>query len=154
MEATKGTTRNAAPGAGSAWLAHGFAAVSSVMLFAAAVGWLTGGPEVIGDRSGLTAESAAAPALASLLGYYKGLLDLWPLPLAIWFALRRDYAGASLLWAVAVALIPLADIAANAMAGRAWGDAVVHIPYLVAMAGAALAYALAARSLTTARFAA
>lgn len=48
-------------------------------------------------------------------------------------------------WALAVAVIPLADIAAHAMTGRAWADAVVHVPFLAAMTGAAAAYAIAAR---------
>jgi hypothetical protein len=115
------------------------------MLVGASIGWLSGDPSVIGERTGLGEESAVASALASLLGFYKGLLDLWPLPLALWAALRRDPATAALVWAVAVAVIPLADIAAHAMTGRAWADAVVHVPFLVAMSGAAAAYAIAAR---------
>jgi hypothetical protein len=115
------------------------------MLLGASIGWLAGDPAVVGERTGLGAESGVAPTLAALLGVYKGLLDLWPLPLALWAALRRDPATAALVWAVAVAVIPLADIAAHAMTGRAWADAVVHVPFLVAMAGAAAAYAIAAR---------
>ena len=126
-------------------LAHGLAFVSAIMLIAAAIGWLSGGPEVVGQRTGLSSESAAAPSMSVLLGFYKGLLDLWPLPLALWSALRREYAAASLVWAVAVLVIPLADVFANAMAGRPWSDAVIHLPYLVVMSLAAAAYAAAAR---------
>lgn len=132
-------------GGGQAWAGHGLALLSAVMLAGASVGWLAGDPAVVGERTGLGAESGVAPALASLLGFYKGLLDLWPLPLALWAALRRDAATAALVWAVAVVVIPLADIAAHAMTGRAWADAVVHIPFLAAMTGAAAAYAIAAR---------
>ena len=129
----------------SARLAHGLAFVSAIMLIAAATGWLFGGPQVVGQRTGLGGESAAAPALSALLGFYKGLLDLWPLPLALWFAVRHEHAAAALVWAVAVLFIPLADIAAIAMFGGAWSDAVIHLPYLVVMSLAAAAYAAAAR---------
>jgi hypothetical protein len=128
-----------------AGVAHGLAAVSAVMLIAAAIGWLSGGPEIIGERTGLGTESTAAPAMSGLLGFYKGILDLWPLPLALWFALRRDPTGAALVWVVAVVVIPIADIAVNAMAGRPWGDAVVHLPYILVMSLTAAAYAAVAR---------
>lgn len=124
---------------------HLLAGVAAIMLVAAAIGWLAGDAAVIGPRTGLVDESAAAPALAAVLGAYKGLLDLWPLPIALWAALRRDPATAALVWAVAVVIIPLGDVVVQARIGRSWGEALVHVPYLLVMSGAAAAYAVAAR---------
>jgi hypothetical protein len=143
MDLSRHVAAVARRGGAHAWAGHGLALLSAVMRLGASVGRLSGEPSVIGERTGLGEESAVAPALASLLGVYKWLLDLWPLPLALWAALRRDAATAALVWAVAVVVIPLADLAVHAMTGRDLADAVVHLPFLVTMCGAAAAYAMA-----------
>lgn len=139
-------TVNPLDGAGAArwlvWLAHGLALLSGAMLVGAAWGWIAGGAEVVGARTGVVPDSAAASALALQLGLYKGLLDLWPLPLALVAAVWGAYRTAAAVWAVAVVVIPVADIG---LAVASAGEVVLHLPYLGVMAGAALAYLAAAR---------
>lgn len=119
------------------WSAHALAAVAGVMLVAAAWGWITGGAEVVGERTGHVADSPTATALAQQLGLYKGLLDIWPLPLALFAALRGAHGFAAAVWFVAIAMIPITDLGVALATG---GAIALHVPFLVVMGGAAIAY--------------
>jgi len=127
-------------GARPRWRTHGLAVCSSVLLVVAGVGWLTGGASVASARTGIALDSEAARSLAVLVGSFKGLLDLWPVPLGAWFALRGDLRAAAVTWAVATVFIPLADLLGVLWSGGGLSGAITHLVYLAAMGGAALAY--------------
>jgi hypothetical protein len=112
------------------------------MFAAAAWGWIAGGAKVVGGRVGVMPDSPAATALALRLGLYKGLLDIWPLPLALLAAVRGAHGAAAAVWGVGVVAIPLTDLALAVAKG---GAVMLHLPYLLLMAGAALADLQAAR---------
>lgn len=128
---------------GLGYTAHGLALLAVVLLVVAAVGWLTGGAPVAAERFGLPLESSDARAFAALAGIFKGLLDLFPIPLMIWFAVRRQWSAMSATMLVALLFIPLLDLAA-ALAGNI-GTAAIHIPYIIALGGGAILYARLAR---------
>lgn len=123
---------------GLSYAAHGLAALAVVSLVFAAVGWLTGGAPVAAERFGLALESADARAFAELAGIFKGLLDLFPVPLMIWFALRRQWSALSASLLVALLFIPVIDLAAAVVSG---GAIAIHIPYIIALGGGAILYA-------------
>lgn len=124
------------------YAAHGLAALAVVLLVVAAIGWLTGGAPVAAERFGLPLESTDARAFAELAGIFKGLLDLFPVPLMIWFAVRRQWSAMSATMLVALLFIPVIDLAA-ALVGA--GAIAIHIPYLIALGGGAILYARLAR---------
>lgn len=119
------------------WPAHALATVAGVMLVAAAWGWITGGAEVVGERTGLEPDSPTATALALQLGLYKGLLDICPLPLALLAAVRGAHGFAAAVWFLAVMMIPMTDLGVAVATG---GAIALHLPFLVVMGGAAIAY--------------
>lgn len=127
---------------GLGYAAHGLAVLAVVLLVFAAVGWLTGGAPVAAERFGLPLQSTDARAFAELAGIFKGLLDLFPAPLMIWFALRRQWSAMSATMLVALLFIPLVDLAAAVAGG---GAIAIHIPYIIALGGGAILYARLAR---------
>lgn len=125
---------------GPGYAAHGLAVLAVVLLVVAAVGWLTGGAPVAAERFGLPLASDDARAFAELAGVFKGLL--FPVPLMIWFAVRRQGSAMSATMLVALLFIPMVDLAA-AIAGS--GAIAIHIPYIIALEGGAFLYARLAR---------
>jgi hypothetical protein len=134
------TAQKAVPPAsvGLSYAAHGLALLAIALLVFAAVGWLTGGAPVAAERFGLALQSDDARAFAELAGIFKGLLDLIPVPLMIWFALRRQWSGLSATLLVALLFIPVIDLAAALASG---GEIAIHVPYIIALGGGALLYA-------------
>jgi hypothetical protein len=123
---------------GLAYAAHGLNILAIVLLVVAAVGWLTGGAPVAAERFGLALESTDARAFAELAGIFKGLLDLFPVPLMIWFALRRLWSALSATLLVALVFIPGIDLVATLVSGL--GTVAIHIPYIIALGGGAILY--------------
>lgn len=118
-------------------VAHGFGFMAGLLLTWAAVGWLTGGAPVAAERFGLPLQSVDAAAFAALAGIFKGLLDLIPVPLGLWFALRRQWSALAATMVVALVFIPMVDLAAALMTG---GAIAIHIPFAIALLGGAILY--------------
>lgn len=112
--------------------AHAVGLLAAILLLVAGMSWVNGDPPVVAERSGLVITTKSEHALAGLVALYKGLLDLWPIPLAAWFALRREYTGCMVVWLVATGIIPIADIVAI-VAGRGVATLDVHLLYLAVM---------------------
>jgi hypothetical protein len=128
---------------GRLWFAHGLGALSLLLLAGAGSSWLVADPSQVASRLGLGAVEADAEVLAGAVGFFKGLLDLWPLPLAGWFVARADWSAVAAVWAVAAVFIPVADLVGSALAGV---PSLVHVAYAAAMGGASVAYLQVNRS--------
>jgi len=122
---------------------HVLGLLSVLLLSVAGVGWLSGGADVASERLGIALDGDTSRSLAAVAGFFKGLLDLWPIPLVAWFAWRRDWRAVAAVWVVAVAFIPGADLLVwtlSAMGGVGPG---IHLVYAAAMGGSAVAYIVA-----------
>lgn len=121
------------------WVAHALAVLSAIMLIVPGLGWLFGGSDVIAERTGFLAQSEAEMGLAFLVGQFKGLLDLWPIAIALPLALWKSYREAALVWLVAAVVIPGADLY-YLMIGASGGPLLVHGGYAVLLALTGVAY--------------
>lgn len=124
-------------------IGHGLGLLSVVLLAVAGVSWLTGGAGVAAERLGVALDGDASRSLATMAGFFKGLLDLWPIPLLAWFAWRRDWRAVAAVWLVAIAFIPGADLLGWALLAAGAGGPGVHLVYVAAMGGSAAAYLVA-----------